>query len=76
MKTNRIFPCDGVRMFPVMFWIQPSVPSSTAPTGAWVPNSRNRRNGLTAEAAQAAEDRRPDQGYRPPPENIGPVGRR
>jgi hypothetical protein len=33
VKTKRILPCAGVRMLPVMFWIQPSVPSSTAPTG-------------------------------------------
>ena len=34
VKTNRILPCAGVRMLPVMFWIQPSVPSSTAPTSS------------------------------------------
>ncbi len=41
VNTNRILPCAGVRMLPVMFWIQPSVPSSTAPTRAWVQNRTN-----------------------------------
>ncbi len=41
VKTKRIFPCAGVRMLPVMFWIQPSVPSSTAPTSACVTKSTN-----------------------------------
>src|ERR1051326_898288 len=35
VKTKRIFPCVGLRMLPVMFWIQLSVPNSTAPTRAW-----------------------------------------
>ncbi len=39
VNTKRILPCAGVRMLPVMFWIQPSVPSSTAPSRAWVTNS-------------------------------------
>ena len=34
-------PCSEVNRFPVMFWIQPSVPSSTAPTRAWVAKSTN-----------------------------------
>ena len=41
VNTNRILPCAGVRMLPVMFWIQPSVPSSTAPTSACVTKSTN-----------------------------------
>ena len=41
VKTKRILPWLVVRMFPVMFWIQPSVPSSTAPTSTWVIRSTN-----------------------------------
>jgi hypothetical protein len=41
VNTNRILPWVGVRMLPVMFWIQPSVPSSTAPIRAWVTNRTN-----------------------------------
>jgi hypothetical protein len=41
VNTNRILPCAGVRMLPVMFWIHPSVPSSTAPTRACVTKSTN-----------------------------------
>ena len=33
---------------PVMFWIHPSVPNSTAPTKAWVMNKTKRRNAPTA----------------------------
>ena len=44
VKTKRILPSAGVRMLPVMFWIQPSVPSSTAPMSRWVTNSTNSRN--------------------------------
>ena len=41
VNTNRILPWSSVRMLPVMFWIQPSVPSSTAPTRAWARNNTN-----------------------------------
>ena len=41
VNTNRILPCAGVRMLPVMFWIHPSVPSSTAPSSECVRNSTN-----------------------------------
>ena len=56
VKTNRILPCSEVRMLPVMFWIQPSVPSSTAPTRAWAMNSTNSRNEPIEKLVMTADD--------------------
>jgi hypothetical protein len=42
VQMKRILPCSAVNRLPVMASIQPSVPSSTAPTKAWVTNSTNR----------------------------------
>ena len=41
VKTNRMLPWSGVRILPVMLWIQPSVPNSTAPTNTCVINNTN-----------------------------------
>ena len=56
VKTKRILPCAGVRMLPVMFLIQPSVPSSTAPTMACVTNSTNRSTDPTEKFVHADDD--------------------
>ena len=38
VKTKRILPSAEVRILPIMFCAQESVPNSTAPTSAWVMN--------------------------------------
>ena len=40
-KMKRIVPCFSVRMLPLMFSIQESVPSSSEPMIAWAMNSMN-----------------------------------
>ncbi len=41
VQMNSALPCSELNRLPVMFWIQLSVPSSTAPTRAWVTNRMN-----------------------------------
>jgi hypothetical protein len=41
VKTKRLLPSFWVRILPVMFWIQLSVPSSTAPINACAMNKVN-----------------------------------
>ena len=65
VNTNRILPCAGVRMLPVMFWIQPSVPSSTAPTSACVTKSTNSSSEPTEKFVFTADDEQQDARRRP-----------
>ncbi len=48
VNTNRILPSSDERMLPVIFWIHPSVPSSTAPTSACVMKRTKSRKAPTA----------------------------
>ena len=43
VQMKRYLPCSELNRLPVMFWIQPSVPNSTAPTNMWAMNKKNRR---------------------------------
>ena len=55
VKTKRILPWLGSRIAPVMFWIQPSVPSSTAPTMAWMMNSDEEQPVADGELGDAGD---------------------
>jgi hypothetical protein len=43
VKTKSHLPASEVKRLPVIFWIHPSVPSSTAPTRAWAMNKTKSR---------------------------------